>query len=146
MIVGNRGLVGLGFMSFGEGKARNGCSNVFTNLYFLRLLFSFFFITSCIIGMLAFLAFCHWCFFISHFIDSHCWLCLDQRHEQERRYGYLLFSLEYNVVLSSGSEPAPSSLNILVQPRLPRAHIPRALDLSLNITIKHDGGADMHAG
>lgn len=43
MIVGNRGLVGLGFMSIGEGKARNGCSNVFANLYFLLLLFSFFY-------------------------------------------------------------------------------------------------------
>lgn len=41
MIVDNRGLVDWGFMSIGEGKARSGCSNVFVNLYFLRLLFPF---------------------------------------------------------------------------------------------------------
>lgn len=118
---------------------------MFANLYFSASAI-FLSIISCIIGMLAFLALCHGCFF-HLYISFLSIIVVDQGHEQ------WLFSLEYNVVLrlscfrnvSQLSISYQPSLNIPVQPRLPCVRIPRALDLPFDIPIKHDGGADMHA-
>lgn len=84
---------------------------------FLCLLFSFLSIISCIIGMLAFLALCHGCFFFvfSIYLILSILIAVD---EQERNYGYLLFSLEYFVVLglsvlSSKYFPTQYFLNLL---------------------------------